>query len=168
MEQLTLRSVPVLSLKRAMAKPFATSNVLNDWLYHLVWEVSDLPKSPDNEKAGSWLFLADNGGVTDALLPLMREAGQKVYVAKSTDAACAFLSSEDGEGLSGVLHLWAMDSRESKPDDFLLASLKVVQVLNQVGGNGKHWFVTKGAQAVNIDEIVIPCLYRTIKSNLIF
>ena len=155
-EQLTLRSVPVLSLKRAMAKPFATSNVLNDWLYHLVWEVSDLPKSPDNEKAGSWLFLADNGGVTDALLPLMREAGQKVYVAKSTDAACAFLSSEDGEGLSGVLHLWAMDSRESKPDDFLLASLKVVQVLNQVGGTGKHWFVTKGAQAVNIDDIVIP------------
>ena len=79
-----------------------------------------------------------------------------MYVAKSTDAACAFLSSEDAQGLSGVLHLWAMESRESKPDDFLLASLEVVQMLNQVGGSGKHWFVTKGAQAVNIDDIVTP------------
>ncbi|MED6315166.1 MAG: polyketide synthase dehydratase domain-containing protein, partial [Verrucomicrobiota bacterium] len=155
-EQLTLRSVPVFSLKRAMAKPFVTSDVLNDWLYHLMWEESELPKALADKKIGSWLFLADNGGVTDALLPLMRAAGQKVHVAKSTDAARAFLSSEDAQGLSGILHLWAMDSREEKPGASLLASLEVLQALTQIGGTGKHWFVTKGAQAVNNDDTVLP------------
>ena len=155
-EQLTLRSVPVLSLKRAMAKPFATSDVLNDWIYHLVWEESGLPEALADAKLGSWLFLADNGGVTDALLPLMKAAGQKVHVAKSTDTARAFLSSEDAQGLSGILHLWAMDSREANPDASLLASLEVVQALTQVGGTGKHWFVTKGAQAVNTKDAVLP------------
>ncbi len=155
-EQLTLRSVPVFSLKNAIAKPFVTSDVLNDWLYHLIWEESDLPESLVNAKAGSWLFLADNGGVTDALLPLMRAAGQKVHVVKSTDAARAFLGSEDAQGLGGILHLWAMDSSEVKPDASLLASLEVLQALTQVGGTGKHWFVTKGAQAVNIDDAVLP------------
>ena len=155
-EQLTLRSVPVLSLKRAMSKPFETSDVLNDWLYHLVWENSDLPSDLVNSKKGSWLFLADKGGVTDVLVPLIKAKGEKIYVAKSADAACTFLSSEDAEGLTGILHLWAMDAIEEKPYASLFASLKVVQALHKLGGTGKHWFVTKGAQAVTTDDTVLP------------
>ena len=155
-EQLTLRSVPVLSLKRAMSKPFETSDVLNDWLYHLVWENSDLPSDLVNSKKGSWLFLADKGGVTDVLVPLIKAKGEKIYVAKSADVACAYLSSEDAEGLTGILHLWAMDAIEEKPYASLFASLKVVQALHKLGGTAKHWFVTKGAQAVTTDDTVLP------------
>ena len=75
-EQLTLRSVPVFSLKNAIAKPFVTSDVLNDWLYHLIWEESDLPESSVNAKAGSWLFLADNGGP-------IRDLRRRLYPVKS-------------------------------------------------------------------------------------
>ena len=154
-EQLTLRSVPVLSLKRAMSKPFETSDVLSDWLYHLVWEKSDLPRDLANSTKGSWLFLADEGGVTDALVPLMKAKGEKINVAKSADAACAFLSSEDAQGLTGILHLWAMDAVEEKPNASLFASLEVVQAFNKLGGTAKHWFVTKGAQAVTEDDAVL-------------
>ena len=55
-EQLTLRSVPVFSLKRAMAKPFKTSDILNDWLYHLVWEETLLPKAVAYVKSSSCLL----------------------------------------------------------------------------------------------------------------
>ena len=40
-EQLTLRSVPVFSLKRAMTKPRASSDVLDEWLYQFAWEQSE-------------------------------------------------------------------------------------------------------------------------------
>ena len=145
-EQLTLRSVPVFSLKRAMAKPFKTSDILNDWLYHLVWEETLLPKGLADVKSGSWLFLPDQNGISNKLLHLMQVAGQKVHVAKTKEAAKAFLKSENAESITGILHLWSMDSTEEKPSTSLTASLEIVQALAQAGGTGKHWFITKGAQ----------------------
>ena len=155
-EQLTLRSVPVFSLKRAMAKPFKTSDILNDWLYHLVWEETLLPKGLADVKSGSWLFLPDQNGISNKLLHLMQVAGQKVHVAKTKEAAKAFLKSENAESITGILHLWSMDSTEEKPSTSLTASLEIVQALAQAGGTGKHWFITKGAQSINTNDIISP------------
>ncbi len=155
-EQLTLRSVPVFSLKRAMAKPFKTSDILNDWLYHLVWEETLLPKALADVKSGSWLFLPDQNGISNKLLHLMQVAGQKVHVAKTKEAAKAFLKSANVESITGILHLWSIDSTEEKPSTSLTASLEIVQALAQAGGTGKHWFITKGAQSINTNDIISP------------
>ena len=45
---------------------------------------------------------------------------------------------------------------KQEPDTALLASLNVVQSLFDAGVAGKHWFVTKGAQAVIGDDVVSP------------
>ena len=49
-----------------------------------------------------------------------------------------------------------MDSTEEKPSASLTASLEVVQALANAGGTGKHWFITKGAQSVNNNDIILP------------
>ena len=158
-EQLTLRSVPVLGLKRAMAKPRAAQDVLNAWLYHMVWEASDPPAVP--AEPGAWLVLADKGGVADALIPKLEAAGHSVHVAETAAAATGLLASGAGRELSGILHLWAMDASEAAPDAALLDSLAVVQALSETQGRGKHWFVTRGAQAVAAGEAVSPWQSQT-------
>ncbi len=155
-EQLTLRSVPIFSLKRTISKPLATKDVLNDWLYQLVWENKQSKEVTAAANPGTWLLLADNSGITSSVLAIMKEAGQKVQVAKSTDTACEFLSSKKAQNLSGILHLWAINSSEKSPNASLLASLKVVQRLSKVNGTGKHWFVTKGSQAIDSSDLVSP------------
>ncbi|GIR79353.1 MAG: hypothetical protein CM15mP81_08630 [Alphaproteobacteria bacterium] len=86
----------------------------------------------------------------------MQVAAQKVHVAKTKEAAKAFLKSEKAESITGILHLWSMDSTEEKPSTLLTASLEVVQALAQAGGTGKHWFITKGAQSINTNDIISP------------
>ena len=49
-----------------------------------------------------------------------------------------------------------MDSTEEKPIASLTASLEIVQALAQAGGTGKHWFITKGAQSINTNDIISP------------
>ena len=54
-----------------------------------------------------------------------------------------------------IVHLWGMDAME-RTGQALLASLQVLQSLIQAGVAGKHWFVTKGAQAVTADDKISP------------
>ena len=157
-EQLTLRPVPIFSLKRAISNPLVPTDILNDWLYHFVWEDIQAIEVTNSvaAKSGKWLLLEDQSGITTLLSTIMRGSGQEVHVAQSAEAACKFLSSMKAEKLHGILHLWAMDSSEKSPDISLFSSLKVVQELTKLNGTGKHWFVTKGSQAVNMGDIVSP------------
>ncbi len=153
-EQLTLRSVAVSKLKDSMDRPKVTSDILSDWLYHLDWEEADLAGS--SVESGNWLLLADNGDLVKSLISTMKMKGHSVHVASSADIAVEFLSSEKAHGLIGILHLWGTDVSEDNPDVPLLESLKVVQSLIKNNGSGKHWFVTKGAQAVVSTDAVSP------------
>ena len=155
-EQLTLRSVPVFSLKRAMTKPHAASDVLNEWLYQFVWEETEEPPAEAGRIDGDWLVLPDAGGVAAELARLMQADDMRVHIAADPAAVDALIKSIDAQTLTGIVHLWGIDASEGEPDATLLASLKVVQSLSRSGVSGKHWFVTKGAQAVAVDDEVSP------------
>ena len=153
-EKLTLRSVPVFSLKRAMSTAVSTSGILNDWLYHFDWEEAEAQQAEPTP--GQWLVLRDQGGVADMLVAGMKAAGHGVQVANTAEAAARALGSIDATELVGVVHAWAMDACEAEPDAALLASLGVVKLLMQEKGKIRHWFLTQGAQAVTPDEHVSP------------
>ena len=155
-EQLTLRSVPVFSLKQAMTKPRASSDVLNEWLYQFEWEQTDELAVEDGGTDGDWLVLQDTGGVAAELARLMEAKGRRVHIAADPAAVDALIKSNDAQSLTGIVHLWAMDACEGDSDTALLASLNVMQSLIRAGISGKHWFVTKGAQAVAADDEVSP------------
>ena len=157
-EQLTLRSVSISSLKGAISRPISTNESLNDWLYNLVWEnkqTKEITATAFN-KPGKWLLLADQSGITTSILAMLREEGEEVHVAQYADAACTFLHSKEAKNLNGILHLWAINSSEKSPHISLLSSLKVVQALAKSGGTGKHWFITKGSQAVDPGDLISP------------
>lgn len=155
-EQLTLRSVPVFSLKRAMTKPRASSDVLNEWLYQVEWEEEEVIPTEPNSTDGDWLVLTDTGGIGAEFVRLMQAKGQRVQTVNDPADIDALIESNAAQSLTGVLHLWGMDAGETEPEAALLASLSVVQSLFQAGIAAKHWFVTKGAQAVNSSDLVSP------------
>lgn len=155
-DQLTLRAVPLFSLKRAMTKPRATSDALNEWLYHFQWEETEAPATEIDPAAGDWLVLPDSGGVAVEFAARLEATGQSVKVADDPAALDALIKSEAPPSFAGIVHLWGMDACESEPDKALLSSLSVVQSLGRLGVAGKHWFVTRGAQAVTGDDQVAP------------
>ena len=120
-----MRPVPISSLKNNIAELNTKSATLTDWLYYPAWEEVESPES--TTEAGNWLLLPDNGYVSKHLFAALKEAGHKVHIATSAEAACEFLSSEKAHELNGVLHLWGMDLSAENPDASLLASLVVVQ-----------------------------------------
>ena len=153
-EGLTMRPVPISSLKNSIAEFNTKSAAFTDLLYYPAWEEVEL--SEPTAEAGNWLLLPDNGYVSEPLFSALKEAGHKVHIATSAEAACEFLSSEKAHELNGVLHLWGMDLSAENPDASLLASLVVVQSCIENNVSVKNWFITKGAQAVVSHDAVSP------------
>jgi acyl transferase domain-containing protein/surfactin synthase thioesterase subunit/acyl carrier protein len=166
-EDLTLRSVPVFSLQRAMSKPRASKDVLNEWLYQFHWEEMNDRLNADggnrkhesegvNSDENSWLILADDSGIGARLADRMHANGYKVQVASEIDEVEKCLQSAEAQTFTGVVHLWGIDAREASPDSALLNTLKVVQAFSQDGIAATHWLVTRGAQSVVNDDVVSP------------
>ena len=155
-EQLTLRSVPVFSLKRAMTKPRATSDVLNEWLYQFVWEEAEETSLEASMPDGDWLVLHNTATVATELASLLAAKGRHVHTITNPDAVDALIKSGGAQCLTGIVHLWGMNASESNPDKALLASLNVVKSLSQATIAARHWFVTQGAQAVDASDAVSP------------
>ena len=157
-EGLTLRSVPVFSLQRAMSKP-ATKDVLNEWLYEFVWEQDELNATEASTNAperAEWLVLADNAGVASELATRLAAQGHKTHIADTAAAVDTLIAAETMQSLGGVIHLWGLDATEASSDAALLETLAVVQSLSRAGISAKHWLVTQGAQAVVANDIVSP------------
>ncbi len=155
-EDLTLRSVPVFGLQRAMTQPRASKDVLNEWLYQFVWEEDDKVGDVTAEPVGEWLVLTDVNGVGRELANRMQAQGHQVSIAKNLSTVDALIESNDLQTLTGIIHLWGMDASEAQPDTALLASLNVVQSLSNAGINVPNWLVTQGAQAIAPNDIVSP------------
>ncbi len=155
-EDLTLRSVPVFSLQRAMTKPLASKDVLAEWLYEFVWEEDEKELKDTAAPAAQWLVLNDTGGVGTELVRRMEQRGHTVHVATSSTAVDALIRSNDVQSLSGIVHMWCMDACEATPDATLINCLNVVQSLSRAGVTAQHWFITQGAQAVAVDDQVSP------------
>ncbi len=159
-EDLTLRSVPVFSLQRAMNKPRASKDVLNEWLYEFTWETPDQAdeegEDVSTEPAGEWLVLTDTSGIGEDLTNRMQTKGHEVHIARTPADVDALIKSNNAQSLTGIIHLWGIDASEAKPDTALLSSLRVVQSLARADIPVKHWLVTQGAQTVEPNDIVSP------------
>lgn len=153
-EDLTLRSVPVFGLQRAMTKPRASKDVLDEWLYHFIWEQEDIADAPALD--AEWLVLADSVGVGAELAQRMKSLGHGVHIATDAASVDALTNSNNAHALTGIVHLWGMDACEAEPDAALLDTLRVVQSLSRADISARHWFVTRGAQAVVGDDSVTP------------
>ncbi len=155
-EDLTLRSVPVFSLQRAMSKPRATKDVLNEWLYQFVWEPDGKVNTETLSPRGEWLLLSNEGSTGEDLAQRLRQHGCPVNTAASPAAVDTLLEAGNAQAVTDVVHLWAMHASEAAPDTALLESLNVVQLMSRAGIAVRHWLVTCGAQSVVENDHISP------------
>jgi acyl transferase domain-containing protein/acyl carrier protein len=116
------------------------------------------------EDPGSWLLLADRGGVGVALASLLRERGETCVTVFADEAGSPQLDrifrdewKSNGAPRRGVVHLWSLDAPAA--EETTLASLDAAHALGCVSalhlvralvasGGPRLWLVTRGAQAV--------------------
>ncbi len=151
-----------------------------EWLYDLAWEAQPADHSADSLAApGTWLVLADDSGLADALTPKLAEAGHDYIVARpgksfaeagphefrvrpdaGEDLArlVRLVAARAGGSWRGIVHMWNCDASlaDLKPGDMATAVrtgpssvLHLVRVLDAEELSCPLWLVTKGGQAIN-------------------
>ncbi|QFZ20328.1 non-ribosomal peptide synthetase/type I polyketide synthase [Saccharothrix syringae] len=160
-------------------------STIDSWLAKMTW--TPCPPAPEPETAdGTWLLLADTGGVAEELAAALRGAGRHCHLVRhghgyrrgrweSTVSAgdpadlsrlVADLADEHGGGFEGVVHLWNLDLPEldglSAPDldrttgPGAYSLVTVAQSLLAGELTGRLHVVTRGAQAVAAGDPVRP------------
>jgi malonyl CoA-acyl carrier protein transacylase len=124
---------------------------LSDWLYEVTWQAQPLQERPISfSQPGSWLILADQGGLGQALANLLQERGQTCFIVYVGDSYQAkepgFWSLNPSErddfdrlvqairtvkepSLRGIIHLWSLDSDSTLTNEIDVSSLEQVQTL---------------------------------------
>lgn len=127
----------------------------DDWLYDLAWEEDDNYRTTGagNTPHGSWLILADSGGIGDRVAALLQARGEHCVVVRAgTDYHPA--GAERGEvnparaehfdwlvhdsfieasrPCRGVIHLWSLDARWTREPE--LAAIEAAQDSGVISG----------------------------------
>jgi acyl carrier protein len=151
----------------------------DDWLYQFQWRPQPPASAPPpalTDQRGTWLILADRGGLGQALARLIAardEACVSVTRAELDQAgpggveafrrllADSFDTSQ--RRCRGIIHLWSLDAPLELTPEALAAAqslgavstLQLVQALAQTGWRDapRLWLVTRGAQAVQPGQL---------------
>jgi acyl transferase domain-containing protein len=148
-----------------------------DWLYTVDWEPHTSTVEPDESKpAGTWVVLADTGGVGQALAQEIRRQGGRCIVSQAgyeyiretkdsytlradsrTDIERMLLEAVEDGGLRGIAHLWGLDNPRAddltppevlqRQDASLVTAVHVIQsVAAPLSQSQRIWFATRAAQ----------------------
>jgi phthiocerol/phenolphthiocerol synthesis type-I polyketide synthase D len=170
-------SVTGLRLRRTEMRP---RQIVGPWLYRLDWQRC-APPDGDLSPSGSWLILADRGGVGAELAAHLREVGStSIVIDRDMVFGADAADRGDGEslerlasalggayahdaGFAGVVHLWSLDtasphettrrSLENAESWGSAAALVVIQSLLVPHGAKppRLWLVTRGAHAIGTE-----------------
>jgi acyl transferase domain-containing protein/acyl-CoA synthetase (AMP-forming)/AMP-acid ligase II/acyl carrier protein len=146
---------------------------LEQCLYGIAWEQRDANARTDaGVQAGTWLILADEGGVATGLRRQLEESGRKCicitaaeYTAGSAQAlgqAIAAAAQDESMPLTHVVHLWSLDRVHAEDVGQLWeaqahgaeSALDLVQALVARRWQGRLWLVTRGMQRVLESDVV--------------
>jgi len=141
-----------------------------DWYYEVRWVEREAPKQPESASAGTWLILADRGGVAEALAERRRAAGGKALLVKPgsgfsldgdratldvTDRAALGRLLEQTPGASAILHVCSLGA--SAGEALRLGPESAVAVLEalvaQKGSRpARLWLVTADSQQARAED----------------
>lgn len=84
----------------------------DEWLYQYEWE--NAPRESSNRPNGSWLLLADQGGVAGRLGKELCEAGaaEPILVPSESQAELSQVLQGLPDDITGIAYLWALDAPE--------------------------------------------------------
>lgn len=144
------------------------------WYYQVAWEPRPEPDvDPAQVEPATWVVLADEQGVGEALVPLLEANGDRCLVLfRDEDWLQSFVSAFqtiERTGLPpcrGVLHLWSLDA--PSPEDATVdevtdaqaygcgATLQVLRALEAATTQARVHLITRGAQPIGSDDPLNP------------
>nr|AAF62883.1 epoD [Sorangium cellulosum] len=151
----------------------AAADPTQGWFYRVDWP--EIPRSlqkSEEASRGSWLVLADKGGVGEAVAAALSTRGLPCVVlhAPAETSATAELVTEAAGGRSDwqvVLYLWGLDAvvgAEASIDEIGDATrratapvLGLARFLSTVSCSPRLWVVTRGACIVGDEPAIAPC-----------
>ncbi|MBI4788809.1 MAG: SDR family NAD(P)-dependent oxidoreductase [Chloroflexi bacterium] len=152
-----------LSLWSASRRALLGNRVRTDWLYRVEWQPAKrASESGFAKERGSWLILADSGGIGAGLAARLEEKGEHCVVISPQPPISNFQSFGSAQdrlpisNLRGVVYLWALEGRgdpaptQDVPDtvrDLYAQVLHLVQEIVQAKTTPRLWLVTQGAVA---------------------
>ncbi|MEU1630413.1 type I polyketide synthase [Streptomyces sp. NPDC020096] len=140
--------LPALSSWRRQGRERST---VDGWRYRVTWK--PLTDDTASRLSGTWLVISPTGdsewaaATTRSLTERGATVSQLTPSANDRESLTELLRSADGEGISGVLSLLALDGGQP-----LHASMALVQALGDAGIDAPLWLATRGAVAVNRSE----------------
>jgi acyl transferase domain-containing protein/aryl carrier-like protein len=129
----------------------------------VIAQAAAAPRETDVSRApASWLVLADQRGVGDALCEQLRARGDHVQIARHgdrLDAALAAAATASHPPLAGIVHLWPIDATpfadttadrlDADQADGSVALLDIVHALSDRSLAARIWTATCRTQAVD-------------------
>ncbi|HEY7509196.1 MAG TPA: beta-ketoacyl synthase N-terminal-like domain-containing protein, partial [Vicinamibacteria bacterium] len=175
---------------RADAIRRANAPSVGEWLYQVEWRRQEAASAAaPADLSGTWLLLADRGGVAAELSRRLAAAGAHPIVvapagtplegtvpvrpetAAEFDALCAPATGP----LRGVVHLWSLDRARDEPGEHAAALcaglLHLVQAVGRSGQAPRLFVVTRGARpldplpAASVPQAALLGLSRTIAAE---
>ncbi|MGW7008868.1 SDR family NAD(P)-dependent oxidoreductase, partial [Streptomyces sp. NPDC054933] len=140
--------LPALSSWRRQGRERST---VDGWRYRVTWK--PLTDDTASRLSGTWLVVSPTAdsewaaATTRSLTERGATVSQLTPSANDRESLTELLRSADGEGISGVLSLLALDGGQP-----LHASMALVQALGDAGIDAPLWLATRGAVAVNRSE----------------
>ncbi|MGH8667161.1 MAG: beta-ketoacyl reductase, partial [Burkholderiales bacterium] len=155
--------------------PLATPSQprLGECLYGIAWEQRDAnARTNDGVEAGTWLILADEGGVAAGLRRQLEGSGRKCICitaaevatgsAQALAQAIAAAAEDESMPLTHVAHLCSLDRPRAEDVAQLWeaqahgveSALDLVQALVARRWRGRLWLVTRGVQRVLESDVV--------------
>jgi acyl transferase domain-containing protein len=147
--------LPVVEVEGLRSRPVSREKLLEsgqapaERLWQVRWEESPVTGPGEPLGPGSWLIVADRGGVGAALAAALEGRGAHCLLVGSEAA-----SRIGGENLRGVVHLGGLDTAAGGPQEAAEALcgtvLDLLPALARTAGSRgpRLWLVTRGAQPV--------------------
>ena len=162
LRQFRARKLSRQALERAIPTPEASRT----WFHEVVWrdEPADRAASATSSAAGSWVILADNGGVGQRLAALLERRGAHCVLvpAPSDPEANVSWGLDHGRKCAGLVHLWALDTSSNDPGraqvqgtGSALSLMQAIAGLREDRRPAGVWLVSAGAASPSNDFPVV-------------
>ena len=152
----TLRGVQLRPLGASLARR-AVSQRLDRWFYDLRWQPAPAPLA--RHEPGTWLLLADAGGLARAVAERLISRGDRcLVIPRDHDLATTVHHTRDTGSLRGVLHLRGLDTAppDTLPDTVTTDALDLLHLVQALAHtNTTLLLATRGAQPVRPGPLAV-------------
>jgi acyl transferase domain-containing protein/acyl carrier protein len=154
----------------ALGNKIKKNKEIKDWFYTLEWQSMPHIQGKNRPNPGTWLILADQGGLGEAIAKTLRKQGDSCILIYATDDFKPNELFAETREVSQVIYLWALDtiptenlsisSLEKAQDLCCIYLINLVKAILEQKVLPQLWLVTR--MAISLSQSLVCGLGKTI------